>query len=59
MADASFISMGLNQQDINDAAKEARRKKIKELESSLFQNADSDDLLWNPRYIIVSKAIFL
>ena len=52
MTEASFGLIGSNQQEIDDAAKEARKKKIKELESALFRNTDSDDLLWNPRYIV-------
>ena len=53
MTEANYVSIGANQHEFDEAAKEARRKKIKELESSLFANEGNDDLRWNPRYLIV------
>ena len=50
MTDASFISMSINQNDTDEATKEARKKKIRELEASLFGGTlDNDGASWNPR----------
>ena len=50
MTDANLISMSSSQNDTDEAAKEARKKKIRELEASLFGNSlDDDGASWNPR----------
>ena len=50
MADLTLISMSSNQNDTDEATKEARKKKIRELEASLFGSTlDNDGASWNPR----------
>ena len=50
MSGPNFVTTNANAGDVDSAAKEARKKKIKELEASLFGSENNADLLWNPRY---------
>ena len=50
MSGPNFVTTNANVGDVDSAAKEARKKKIKELEASLFGSENNADLLWNPRY---------
>ena len=50
MSGPNFVTTNANDGDVDSAAKEARKKKIKELEASLFGSENNTDLLWNPRY---------
>ena len=52
MSGPNFITTNAKSGDVDSVAKEARKKKIKELEASLFGSENNADLLWNPRYII-------
>ena len=49
-AETHLIAMASTQHDTDEVTKEARKKKIKELEASLFGNTlDEDGSSWNPR----------
>ena len=49
-AKTNLIAMASTQHDADEVTKEARKKKIKELEASLFGNTlDEDGSSWNPR----------
>ena len=50
MSGPNFVTTNANVGDVDSVAKEARKKKIKELEESLFGSENNADLLWNPRY---------
>ena len=49
-AETHLIAMASTQHDTDEVTKEARKKKIRELEASLFGNTlDEDGSSWNPR----------
>ena len=50
MSGPNFVTTNAKSGDVDYAAKEERKKKIKELEASLFGSENNADLLWNPRY---------
>ena len=50
MSGPNFVTTNANVGDVDSVTKEARKKKIKELEESLFGSENNADLLWNPRY---------
>ena len=58
MSGPNFVTTNANAGDVDSVAKEARKKKIKELEASLFGSENNADLLWNPRYVIFSDYLF-
>ena len=50
MTESNLVSISSNHIDSDEATKEARKKKIRELEASLFGNSlDHNDSSWNPR----------
>ena len=52
MSGPKFVTGNGNAKEVDSVTKEARKKKIKELEASLFGSENNADLLWNPRYSI-------
>ena len=52
MTESNLIARDSSQNEIDEDAKEARKKKIRELEASLFGNSNNDDIAWNPRYVL-------
>ena len=50
MSGPNLVKSNANAGDVDHVTKEARKKKIRELEASLFGSENNADLLWNPRY---------
>ena len=52
MSGPNFVTTNAKAGDVDPVTKEARKKKIRELEASLFGSENNADLLWNPRYAL-------